>query len=120
MDDNLCFPPENLVNMTKTRGMKIIHQNIRSLLKKIDELRLVVLKLNSGILLITLSETWLHKDITDAKLEIPGSTLYRRERTTKGGGVAVYARNDISAFRKTDLENDSVEGSAEFPSWDIL
>ena len=40
-DDSQCFLPDILKNMTETRGLKIVHQNIRSLLNKIDELRLI-------------------------------------------------------------------------------
>jgi hypothetical protein len=52
--------------------------------------------LNSGIHLLTLSETWLSSDILDSEIDIVGYTLYRRDRKTRGGGVAVYARDDIS------------------------
>ena len=32
------------------------------------------------------------------------------DRESKDGGVAVYARNDISVIRRTDLEIEGVEG----------
>ena len=109
-DDINSFLPKILNDMTKARGMKFIHQNVRSLLGKIDELRLIISELNSEIHLLTLSETWLHKDITDAELQIAGYQLFRRDRGAKGGGLAVYVRNDVSVVRRTDLENVSVEG----------
>ncbi len=52
-DGNQCFLPENLMNVMKSRGMKIMHQNVRSLFKKIDELRLIVSEVNSAVHLIT-------------------------------------------------------------------
>ena len=102
--------PKILKDMSKTRGMKLIHQNVRSLTGKIDELRFILSKLSSQVHLLTLSETWVHKDISDAELEICGYQLFRRDRGAKGGGVAVYVRNDVSAVRRFDLEYDSIEG----------
>ena len=109
-DDVEMFIPQILREMTKARGMKFIHQNIRSLLGKIDELRLFVSELSSEIHLLTLSETWVHENVTDAELDIVGYQLFRRDRGAKGGGLAVYVRNDVSVVRRTDLENASVEG----------
>ena len=48
--------------------------------------------------------------ITDAELKISGYQLFRRDRGSKGGGLAVYVRNDVSVIRRTDLEKASVEG----------
>ena len=109
-DDSQCFLPDILKNMTETRGLKIVHQNIRSLPNKIDELRLIISELGSRIHLITLSESWAHQNITDAELEIPGYTLFRRDRGSKCGGLAIYKRNDLSAIRRSDLENECFEG----------
>ena len=55
-------------------------------------------ELQSGIHLLTFSETWAHKDTTDAEFEIHGYQLFRRDRgsTCKGGGLACYSRNDLS------------------------
>ena len=35
---------------------------------------------------------------------------FRMDKKSRGGGVAVYARNDISEIRRTDLEIEGVEG----------
>lgn len=105
-----AFLPPKLTDIPKTRGFKILHQNIRSLLGKIDELRLIFSELHSGIHLLTFSETWAHKDITDSELDIPGYQLFRRDRGSKGGGLVVYSRNDLSVIRRTDLEKSNVEG----------
>ena len=57
--------------------------------------RFIISQTNSGIQLLTMSETWNGKDISDAELEIPVYQLYRRESGAKGGGVVLYARNDL-------------------------
>ena len=53
------------------RGLKIVHQNIRSLLNKMNKQCFIISQTNSGIQLLTMSETWNGKDISDAELEIP-------------------------------------------------
>ena len=42
-----------------------------------------------------LSETWLDGSLLDAELEVPGFSLYRKDRNRRGGGVMVYVSNDI-------------------------
>lgn len=110
IDRQSCLPGV-LKNMIETRGLKIVHQNIISLPDKIDELCLInVSELGSGIHLITLSETWVHQTINDAELEIPGCTLFRRDRGSKGSGLALYKRNNLSVIQRSDLNNESIEG----------
>ena len=54
-------------------------------------------------------ETWAHKDIADSGLEIPGYKLFRRDRGVKGGGLAVYVKNDVKVIRRPDLEESTIE-----------
>ena len=89
-----------LQEIVKSRGLKIIHQNIQSLTRKIDELRLVMSELKSGIHLMALSESWANKQTLDAEIDILG----------KGGGVAVFAKNDLLVSRRSDLGVPDVEG----------
>ena len=49
------YVPSGLMNITKMRGFKIIHQNIRSLSNKVDQLRLIMHELKSGIHLLALT-----------------------------------------------------------------
>ena len=88
------------------RGLKFIHQNIRSLRKKLNELR-VFLTQRPRIYIIALVETWLNSNISDAEVSLPGFTLFRRDRLVKkGGGVAVFVSESINAVRRSDLEID--------------
>ena len=56
--------------------MKIVQQNIPGLPKKINELQLICSSLHSGIHLLTLSETWLNKQISDSEMSIPGYKVF--------------------------------------------
>ena len=108
-DDDHCIP-EELQDIAKSRGIKLIHQNICSLLRRIDELRLMISELKLGIHILTLSETWLTEDILDAEIEIAGYRVLRKDRNSKGGGIVAYVRHDVAVVRRTDLETPNVEG----------
>jgi exonuclease III len=47
--------------------------------------------------IITLSETWLNSEISDADVKLDGYTLYRADRATRGGGVATYISSHLSS-----------------------
>ena len=69
LDNNGLFLSRKLSDISAIKGFKIVHQNIRSLTGRIDELRLIASELRSSM---SFSETWAHKDIADSELEIPG------------------------------------------------
>ena len=66
--------------------MKFAHQNIRSLLSKIDELRILFADLNNNIHFLTLSETCHDSDVLDSELSIDGYCLFRTDERNKNGG----------------------------------
>jgi hypothetical protein len=73
------------------RGLKVIHLNVRSLLPKIDLVRLFISKNPFDV--FTLSETWLKPSITNAEINIPNYLITRQDRKDKaGGGTAIYVR----------------------------
>lgn len=74
--------------MNKIKGLKIIHLNIRSLVRKIDLLRVWV-DLNKPDI-ITLSETWLNSSVSDNEINLSNYVIYRYDRCSRGGGVAIY------------------------------
>ena len=87
----------------KAKGLKFSHLNIRSLINKVDQFRVHFARSNLDI--ITLSETWLTKDISSNILEMEGYQLYRGDRSfvehdgngiKKGGGLVIYARKDLN------------------------
>ena len=80
------------------------------LVLKLDEIRYIINTLKSGIHLISYTETWLNSSVLDEEVSIPGYTVFRKDRGSKGGGVIVYARDDLSVIRRSDLERPDVEG----------
>ena len=72
------------------KGVGFLHLNIISLLSrhKLDHINILVNQANPDI-----SETWLHKDIDNQTVYIQGYNIYRSDRASRGGGVAVYVKS---------------------------
>ena len=89
----------NFYQLGRAKGFKMVHLNIRSLPKKIDQLRSILQA--SSIDVFTLSETWLHSKIDSQMIDIPGYTHFRWDREVennnqkkkKGGGLITYVKN---------------------------
>ncbi|KAA0724168.1 putative RNA-directed DNA polymerase from transposon BS [Triplophysa tibetana] len=72
--------------------------NVRSLVNKMDEIRLRIINnkrlLNCNVIIFT--ETWLHSGIPDNAIELAGYNTHRADRTaeesgkTRGGGLCIY------------------------------
>jgi hypothetical protein len=78
----------------RTRGLKVCHLNVRSLLPKIDTLRQFISKNPFDV--IALSETWLKPSTNNAEIDIPNYSITRHDRSDKtGGGTAFYVRNGL-------------------------
>ena len=97
----------------------LILANVRSLSNKLDELqlRLMTDKGYSHTAAFGFTETWLHSNIPDTAMALPGYQLFRVDRDatstgkTKGGGVCFYVSNEwcsdstvISVLCSPDLE----------------
>uniref|UniRef100_A0A3B3BNA3 Reverse transcriptase domain-containing protein n=1 Tax=Oryzias melastigma TaxID=30732 RepID=A0A3B3BNA3_ORYME len=72
-------------------GLGILHINVRSLLPKLDLIKIWVKSTDTDILV--LSETWLNKSVPDKEISLTGYNIFRCDRPKKGGGVAIYIKN---------------------------
>lgn len=88
---------ENPVNLHAHTIPTILVCNIRSLAPKIDELECVTNLNNADIVCIT--ETWLSEEIPDNYVSLADFSLFRRDRHTRGGGVAIYVNPSIQCKR---------------------
>ena len=84
--------------------------NITSLLRHIDELRII---LHSKCLdLLAVNETRLHEIIADNEVSIDGYDIVRRDRPLNGrngGGVCFFVRSNINYNVRKDLVFDQLE-----------
>ena len=98
-------------NINSNKGLKVVHVNIRSLYRKVDQLS--CLFQNVDFLLCT--ETWLNHNYEDSLIKIPGMTTYRMDRCDvslaerdgipkRGGGVIIYANHKwVPYITKIDI-----------------
>ena len=99
VDSEVMSKPKNI--------LKCMYFNARSILNKLDELELYIKDENLDIVGVT--ETWLTEEILTSEVSIDGYTLVRRDRKDliklRGGGVAIYVKNDINVLERDDLNN---------------
>ena len=69
----------------------MLYFNVRSLLPKIDDLRLLCSLYSPHIVCIV--ETWLDVEVLDSEVGIQGYHLCHLDRTRHGGGVLIYVNN---------------------------
>ena len=86
-------------------GMSLYYANCRSLLPKLDELRLSAEISKPDIIAIT--ETWLDPAIDGCKAAIPSYQLFRRDRNRHGGGICLYIHDSILVSRS--FSHDTLE-----------
>lgn len=68
--------------------------NVRSLVPHYSDIKSILLQEKYDILGI--SETWLSQNIIDNQIQISNYRFIRVDRTTRGGGVGMYFRNDFN------------------------
>uniref|UniRef100_A0A674E5U0 Reverse transcriptase domain-containing protein n=1 Tax=Salmo trutta TaxID=8032 RepID=A0A674E5U0_SALTR len=72
-----------------------MHVNIRSLLPKFVLFTALAHSANPDVLAV--SESWLRKSTKNCEIIIPNYNVFRQDRTTKGGGVAIYCRDSLQS-----------------------
>ena len=104
---------KDIAEVEGTKGLKIIHVNTRSVLKKLDELKLRLKHFD----IVVFTETWLNDSINDSLLEWEEFNLVRCDRglnrNKKGGGVCIYVRDTIP-YKIIDDYNDFRDNNLEF------
>ena len=91
-------------NKIKTR-LSCMYFNARSIVNKIDELEIYTKEEDLDIIGVT--ETWLSDEILTSEYSLEGYTLLRKDRKdlvkTRGGGVALYVKNEINIVEREDI-----------------
>ena len=78
---------------TCSRIPSVFLTNVRCLRNKVDETSLKLRELSPDI--AVLCETWLSDDIPDSSVSIPNYNVFRRDRDSHGGGVAIFVVNTL-------------------------
>ncbi|KAJ8027731.1 RNA-directed DNA polymerase from mobile element jockey [Holothuria leucospilota] len=84
--------------------MKVMFANVRSLFNKFSEFLAHISIDNPDIVGVT--ETWLHSDISNSEIQVPGYKIFRQDRADtvcgRGGGVLLYVKNSINCVDVTN------------------
>ena len=109
--------------LSKLKGFKLLHMNVRSLPKKIDQIRLMLHDSNLDV--ITLSETWLTDSVNSKTVNLDNYVMYRQDRNFKlvskkrGGGLLTYIRKDHAADSEVLEDICRRDGDIE-AQWSIM
>ena len=82
-----------LTSASLISALGFLHVNTRSLLPKVDKLKVWVHSSNPDVLVIT--ETWLRKSVLNTDVNISVSNLFWHDRASKGGGVAIFTKDHL-------------------------
>lgn len=91
----------------KNKGLHIIHINSRSLISKLEEIKILAFKTKAAIICVT--ETWLDDSVAEPEIEIKGYQVIRKDRNRKGGGVCLYIKTSLAFNQRNDLEIEELE-----------
>ena len=82
---------------TSKAELKCVSLNARNIIKKKNELDIMVDEIKPHIIGIT--ESWANNDITDAELGLEGYIMFRKDRMLKrGGGVLLYIQGNYTSI----------------------
>ena len=84
-------------------NFSVLHVNAGSVAKKLDNLVLLLNRLNHLFTVIAVSETWAN-DFNQSYIVIPGYNCVMKPRTTStSGGVTLFIRNHLPLIEIPDL-----------------
>ena len=109
--------PNHIGLIPNKSGIMFAHLNICSLLPKC--LSLYTMLMQNNIDILSLNETWLQSLITNGCLFLDGYHIFRLDRQSHGGGVAILVANQYTACIENTLLEPHIELlhiSLELPS----
>ena len=74
--------------------LNLLYLNACSILFKLDELHAICTLGNYHVICVV--ESWLCNTIADKEIQLPGYTIFRRDRDRHGGGILIFVKSNIS------------------------
>lgn len=92
-----------LIETSPNNSFSILHINSRSLFHKVPVLEVLCGSTRNFFSILLITETWLTED-TAPLIILPGYTfVYRNRINGRGGGVAIFIRDDLHFRMRYDL-----------------
>ncbi|KAJ8020150.1 hypothetical protein HOLleu_42029 [Holothuria leucospilota] len=86
--------------------MKVMFANVRSLFNKFIEFLAHISIDSPDIQVVGVTEPWLHSDISNSEIQVPGYKIFRQDRADtvcgRGGGVLLYVKDSINCVDVTN------------------
>ena len=77
-------------NSNKNSSLNILYFNVRSLIPKIDNLRILCSLYSPDVICVV--ESWLDSDVIDSEVSIQGYSVIRLDHSRHGGGILIYVK----------------------------
>ena len=105
-------------SLSLVKGFKLAHLNVRSLLKKIDQVRLLLQDVKLDV--FTVSESWLQPHLDSSLIDMNGYRTFRLDRdrhsskgSKRGGGLVTFIGNDHASsceiLDELNVTNEHIE-----------
>ena len=88
---------------TQPNDLHICLMNTRSLVNKLSNFQSFICSSDFSTSCIT--ETWLYKDVFDNEIIPNGYTIYRKDRDSRGGGVLLAVKDNITSSQLSSPPN---------------
>ena len=99
---------QDFENIFDVKGLHFVHLNVRSILQKIPELRILFKRKNLAVIAFT--ETWLNDSVNNEEINIDGYKVIRNDRSSgHGGGVCLYIRNNLAFNVISEMQTEVTE-----------
>jgi exonuclease III len=85
----------------------LAHWNINGVRGKLDDINILINELDPDILAIT--ETKIDDSVPNKLIGIENTKIERRDRSSRGGGVLVYYKHNVTVQRYDDIEQNEIE-----------
>ena len=115
--------PNTFQELSASKGFKIAHLNVRSLPKKVDQIRLLMSQ--SEIDILTLSETWLKSHLHQNLVALDNYSSHRLDRSNsgrkkkRGGGLITYIHDKHSSVSES-LDELNMSGENLEVQWVLV
>ncbi len=97
LTDHFSRPSSHLTpGQSSPTDFSILYFNARSILPKLDDLRVEVAAQNLPLCCVCIVETWLSEDISDLEISIENYDVVRLDRNRHGGGVLIYTHTSLT------------------------
>ena len=107
---------DSFTKLEEAKGFKLAHLNIRSIIKKIDQIRVCLQDTNLDV--FSVSKTWLRPHLGTQPVELQGFQTYRLDRSgtkkkKRGGGLLTYISDkhavNCESLGQLDRSNEDIE-----------